>query len=64
MSGLAMTNDELKEFLAKKARIWVDDGDMFGPEGENFARFNLACPLSVVEKACKQLEDAVIGKMS
>lgn len=64
MSGLAMTNDELKEFLAKKARIWVDDGDMFGPEGENFARFNLACPLSVVERACKQLEDAVIGKMS
>ena len=63
MSGLAMTNDELKEFMVKKVKIWVDDGDMFGPEGENFARFNLACPQTTVERACKQLEEAVLAKM-
>ncbi|MBE5906682.1 MAG: pyridoxal phosphate-dependent aminotransferase [Lachnospiraceae bacterium] len=62
MSGLAMTNEELKTFIAEKAKIWVDDGDMFGKEGENFARFNLACPLSTVEKAMKQLEDAVLAR--
>lgn len=62
MRGLAMTNEELKEFMAKNAKIWVDDGDMFGVEGENFSRFNLACPKSTVEKAMKQLEEAVVAR--
>lgn len=62
MSGLAMSNEELKTFISEKAKIWVDDGDMFGKEGENFARFNLACPLSTVERAMKQLEEAVLER--
>ncbi|SFQ47914.1 cystathione beta-lyase [Lachnospiraceae bacterium XBB1006] len=62
MSGLAMTNEELKKFMAQDAKIWVDDGDMFGREGENFARFNLACPMVTVKKAMKQLEEAVLKR--
>ena len=62
MTGLAMTNDELKKFILEDCRIWVDDGDMFGAEGENFARFNLATPRCNVEKAMKQLEEAILKR--
>lgn len=62
MSGLAMTNDELKDFILNKAKIWVDDGDMFGVEGENYARFNLACTHATLQKALEQLEAAVLER--
>ena len=62
MSGLAMSNEELKDFMANEARIWVDDGDLFGTEGEQFARFNLACTTKTMEKAMAQLEAAVLKR--
>lgn len=62
MSGLAMSNEELKDFMANEARIWVDDGDLFGTEGEQFARFNLACTGKTMEKAMSQLEAAVLKR--
>lgn len=62
MSGLAMTNEQLKDFMINEAKIWIDDGDMFGPEGENFVRFNLACTKATMEKAMKQLEEAVLKR--
>ena len=62
MSGLAMTNDEMKEFVLNQAKIWIDDGDMFGVEGENFIRFNLACTRKTLETALNQLEAAVLKR--
>ena len=34
---------------------FVIGGDWFGPEGEGFMRMNLACPRSVIEKACEAI---------
>ncbi len=62
MSGLAMTNDEMKDFMINKAKIWIDDGDMFGAEGENFIRFNLACTKKTLETALLQFEAAVLER--
>ena len=56
--GSGMTVAQIEEFIVKKARIGVDMGSWFGPGGEGWLRFNLACPRALVEKALLQLEAA------
>ena len=53
-----MRNDEIKRFIIEKAKIAVDQGDWFGEGGEGFARFNIACPRSTLERAMNQLKKA------
>jgi len=57
--GLGMDDLALQNFIRFKARIAVDDGYAFGKEGSGFARFNLACPRSMVKEALSRLEQAV-----
>lgn len=56
---LGMTHEQLKQFIVNKARLALNDGAMFGVEGEGYMRMNLGAPRSIVEKALKQLGDAV-----
>lgn len=46
---LGMNDDELSDFMLKKAKVGLDDGKKFGPGGEGFERINVACPRSVLE---------------
>ena len=57
--GTGMTTEEIEHFIAHKAHIGVDMGTWFGPGGEGFLRFNLACPRSLVEKAMQMLTEAL-----
>ena len=57
--GTGMTTEEIEHFIAHKARIGVDMGTWFGPGGEGWLRFNLACPRSLVEKAMQMLKCAL-----
>lgn len=57
--GLGMGQKELIYFLKRKAGLYLNDGTMFGPEGEGFVRLNVGCPRSVLAKALGQLRDAV-----
>ena len=57
--SLNLGSSERKEFMRGKAKLWLDEGEMFGKEGEGFERFNIACPRSILEKALRQLKDAV-----
>lgn len=59
MRGLGMSALELQEFIRGKAKLALDDGYAFGPGGEGFQRFNLACPRSILEEALTRLEKAV-----
>ncbi|SES86954.1 cystathione beta-lyase [[Clostridium] aminophilum] len=56
---LGLNGDDLENLIREKAKLWLDSGAMFGPEGEGFERFNIACPRALLEKALKQLEAAV-----
>ena len=58
-SALGMNFQELDEFIAKKAKLWLDGGSMFGRGGEAFQRFNVACPRDTVQRAMHQLRDSV-----
>ena len=57
--GTGMTTAQIEEFIVQKAHIGVDMGTWFGPGGEGFLRFNLACPRCLVEKAMEMLSDAM-----
>lgn len=59
MRQLGMDPLELQNFIRNKARLALDDGYAFGPGGEGFQRFNLACPRSILEEALLRLEKAV-----
>lgn len=50
--SLNLTLDELTKVIFKDAKVGLDGGDWFGPEGEGFMRMNLACPRVIIEKAC------------
>ena len=58
--GTGMNTEEIENFSIRKARIGVDMGSWFGPGGEGFLRFNLACPRKTLEKGLKQLEDSFL----
>ncbi len=58
-SALDMDDEELNEFMLKKAKLWLDEGTLFGTGGSMFMRFNLACPRATLEQALENLEKAV-----
>jgi cystathionine beta-lyase len=52
---LGISSRDLKAKLFQEARVYLDDGDMFGPEGTGFARFNIACPRSILAEALERI---------
>ena len=60
-SALGLSKEALHDLIANRARLWLDDGDIFGAQGAQFQRFVLACPRSVVKEAMERLEAAVVG---
>ena len=41
------------------ARVYLDTGDKFGPEGEGYVRMNVACRRQTLEQALARIERAV-----
>lgn len=56
--GLFENEQQRKQFMANEARLWLDEGTMFGPQGAGFERLNFACPRHVLKQALDQLEQA------
>ncbi len=57
--GLGLAEKELEELVVKKAKLWLDRGTVFGPEGRGFERINIACPRSTLKQALDQLKNAI-----
>ena len=56
--GLGFTEQERQRFFLEKAKVWLNSGRVFGPEGEGFERVNIACPRPVLKQALEQLKAA------
>lgn len=54
-----MSLDELDQLIIHKAGLGLNNGKMFGEQGEGWYRMNIACPKAVVEKAMNQLAEAL-----
>ena len=45
--------------MIKKAGLGLNDGSSFGRSLNGYMRLNAACPRALLEKALRQLEEAV-----
>jgi cysteine-S-conjugate beta-lyase len=50
---------ELEKFLLFEAKIWLNQGNIFGDAGIGYARMNIACTRATLTKALKQLKAAL-----
>ena len=57
--SLGMKEEQLKDLVENKAKLWLDSGAMFGPDGEGFERINIACPREILKQALTQLAESV-----
>jgi len=53
---LGLSKQQRENLIINKAKLWLDDGEMFGEGGEGFERINIACPRKILEKALIRLE--------
>jgi len=57
-SGTGMAREEFTARVQDVAKIAANHGQTFGTGGEDYLRFNLGCPRSVVEDAVGRLQNA------
>ncbi len=53
---LHLTHEQLCNLLVHKAKVGFNDGLIFGEEGRNFMRINLAYPKSIIEESMNRLQ--------
>jgi cystathionine beta-lyase len=53
--GLGLDKDALEDLMLNKAKIYFDEGYIFGEEGEGFERINLACPRPLLKQALDRM---------
>ena len=56
---LGLSQPELVDLFVNRAHLALNDGTVFGPEGEGFMRLNVGCPRSVLQEALEALAAAV-----
>jgi cystathionine beta-lyase len=57
--ALGLDRARRKQLILDEARVFLDEGEMFGVEGSGFERFNLACPRSILLEALERIKTAV-----
>ncbi len=61
---LGLSPKDRQHLIVNKAKLWLDEGKLFGKSGEDFERINIACPRSTLERALIQLEKAIYEEQS
>lgn len=56
--ALGLDQKALVDLFVDGAHLALNDGTMFGKEGEGFMRLNVACPRSLLEDALNRLKEA------
>lgn len=58
-SAYGLSDSELDNLIVNKAKVWLDKGTMFGPEGNNYQRINIATPRAVLQEALERIASAL-----
>ena len=56
---LGLSASELDDLLIDKARVWLNNGKIFGESGVGFQRINVACPRVVLAEALNRIKEAI-----
>lgn len=54
---LNMMDEKIEDLMINGAKLWLDNGRMFGETGKGFQRLNIALPRKKLEWAMEQLEN-------
>ncbi|MCR5435927.1 MAG: pyridoxal phosphate-dependent aminotransferase [Treponema sp.] len=57
-SDFGFSDKKIDEIIVNKAKVWLDRGTMFGPEGEYFQRINVATPRKILKEALDRITKA------
>ena len=57
-TGLGMTAAEREQWLWHDAKLWLDSGAIFGDDGKDFERINVACPRATLVDGLESLKAA------
>lgn len=57
--ALGLSNNELEKLMKEKARLFLDEGYIFGASGSGFERINIACPRAMLEKSLNNIKKAI-----
>ena len=58
--ALGLSHEALIDLFVNRARLALNDGEMFGHGGEGFMRMNVGCPRAILQQALERLRDACI----
>lgn len=53
---LNLSDDKIEELMIKEAKLWLDNGKIFGSSGKGFQRINIALPREKLKTALENLE--------
>lgn len=56
---LGLSSEAMSAFFMEDARVYLDDGTMFGEQGDGFERINIACPRSILVEALERIRQAI-----
>nr|WP_217624822.1 MalY/PatB family protein [Bifidobacterium miconisargentati] len=56
------TPEALRDFMRDEARVWFDEGSLFGRSGDYFERVNLACPTALLERVLDNVDRALAAR--
>lgn len=62
--GLGLDHDNLVDLFVNKAKVALNDGAMFGPEGSGFMRLNVAAPTPVIIEILNRIKESVSELMN
>ena len=57
--ALGLDPAQRSALLMEEAKVWLNSGEMFGPQGADFERINLACSRSILAEALARIKTAV-----
>ena len=58
-SELGISDGELDDLIVNRAKVWLDRGTMFGPEGKCYQRINIATPQALLKEAIDRISRAL-----
>ncbi|MDZ3952346.1 MalY/PatB family protein [Bacillus thuringiensis] len=56
---LQMDKENIEKWMYQKAKIALNEGSMFGKNGEGFLRMNIACPRIILEEGLARIRNAL-----
>ena len=59
--SLGLDKHQLRNLFLNQARVFLDEGSLFGPEGDGYERINIACPRSLLMEALGRIAAAIKG---